>query len=143
MTQILGVPASFAFGRLAGRIGAKKGILLGIGVYALISVGGYFISRPIHFWMLAAAVGLVQGGTQALSRSLFASMVPKHKSAEFFGFYNISGKFAGVLGPAVFALVAQFTRSGRLAVVSLLFFFLVGGTLLFFVNVDKGREAAS
>jgi len=143
LTQIIGVPASFGFGRLAGRIGAKRGILIGIAVYTLIAASGYFISKPLHFWLLAGTVGLVQGGTQALSRSLFAAMVPREKSAEFFGFYNISGKFAGVLGPVVFATVGQFTQSSRLAVVSLLVFFIVGGLLLLKVNVDEGRAHAT
>ncbi|MCK5145120.1 MFS transporter [bacterium] len=143
VTQILGVPASLAFGRLADNIGAKKGILIGIAVYALIAIGGFFITRPLHFWILAAMVGLVQGGTQALSRSLFASMLPKDKSAEFFAFYNISGKFAGVAGPVIFAIVGQLCKSGRYAILSLLFFFIVGGIILMKVDVEEGRKLSS
>lgn len=142
MTQILGIPLTFWFGRQADRIGAKKSILMALGVYMIISVGGYFMTQAIHFWILAFLVGLVQGGTQGLSRSLYGSMVPKSKSAEFFGFYNISGKFAGVMGPAVFAFVGQLSKTSRLGILSLIFFFLVGGLLLLKVDVEEGMQAA-
>ncbi|MCJ7811733.1 MFS transporter, partial [bacterium] len=95
-----------------------------------------------HFWILAFFVGLVQGGTQALSRSLYGSMVPKKKSAEFFGFYNISGKFSGIAGPVVFGLIGQLTQSSRLGILSLVFFCVVGGLLLIPVNVEEGRRIA-
>ena len=140
LTQIVGIPFSLWFGRLAGRISVKKAIFVGLGVYVMISVGGYFMTKAVHFWILAFMVGLVQGGTQGLSRSLYASMVPKKKSAEFFSFYNISGKFAGILGPAVFGLVGQIAGSSRLGILSLIFFFVVGGFLLFKVNVEEGKR---
>jgi UMF1 family MFS transporter len=134
LIQFVGIPCSLLFGKLAGKIGAKRSILIGLGVYVLISIGGYFMTKAIHFWILAFVDGLVMGGTQGLSRSLFASLVPKNKSAEFFSFYNISGKFAGIAGPAVFALVGQFTGSSRLGILSLLFFFVTGGVLLLMVK---------
>ncbi len=140
LTQIVGVPFSLWFGRLAESISVKKAIFVGLGVYVMISVGGYFMTKAVHFWILAFMVGLVQGGTQGLSRSLYASMVPKKKSAEFFSFYNISGKFAGILGPAVFGLVGQIAGSSRLGILSLIFFFVVGGFLLFKVNVEEGKN---
>ena len=140
LTQLVGIPFSLWFGKLAGRISAKRAIFVGLGVYIIISVGGYFMTKAVHFWILAFMVGLVQGGTQALSRSLYASMVPKKKSAEFFSFYNISGKFAGILGPAVFGLVGQLTKSSRLGILSLIFFFVVGGGLLLKVNVEEGKR---
>ncbi|MBN1894888.1 MFS transporter [bacterium] len=130
LTQAVGIPCSIGFGKLADRIGSKSGILAGLGVYILISVGGFLMTKAWHFWALAGSVGLVQGGTQALSRSLFASLLPKDRSAEFFSFYNISGKFAGILGPAVFGLVGQATGNSRLGILSLLFFFITGGFLL-------------
>jgi MFS transporter, UMF1 family len=139
LTQIVGVPFSIGFGKLAGRIGAKRCILIGIGAYGLISIGGFFMTRAVHFWILAGMVGLVQGGTQALSRSLFGAMVPRSKSAEFFGFYNISGKFAGILGPAVFGLVGQLAKTSRLGILSLVFFFVIGGILLSRVDVEEGK----
>ncbi len=142
LTQVLGVPFTLGFGKLAGYIGAKKAILLGLCVYVGVTIGGYFITKAIHFWILAFFVGLVQGGTQALSRSLYGSMVPKKKSAEFFGFYNISGKFAGIAGPAIFGLVGQLTQSSRLGILSLVFFFIIGGLLLLPVNIEEGRRIA-
>lgn len=143
LTQILGIPFTLGFGKLAGRIGARRAILLGLCVYIGVTIGGYFITKAIHFWILAFFVGLVQGGTQALSRSLYGSMVPKRKSAEFFGFYNISGKFAGIVGPAVFGLVGQLTRTSRLGILSLVFFFVAGGLLLRRVDVEEGRRVAN
>jgi UMF1 family MFS transporter len=136
LTQFIGIPCSIAFGRLAGRIGAKRGILIGLAVYLGIAVGGFFISRAWHFWVLAACVGLVQGGTQALSRSFFATMIPKSRSAEFFSFYTISGKFAGILGPTVFALTSQLAGSSRFGILSLVLFFLAGGAILIRVKSD-------
>lgn len=140
--QFIGIPFAFLFGRLAGKIGAKRSVLFGLAVYAGISVGGYFMSTALHFWILAVLVGFVQGGTQALSRSIFGSMVPKARSAEFFGFYNVSSKFAGIVGPAVFALVGQIMGSSRLSIVSLLVFFVLGGVLLSLVDVEEGVMAA-
>lgn len=142
LVQFVGIPCTFLFGTIAKRIGAKSGILAGIGIYTIIVIAGYFISSPIHFWILAFMVGLVQGGTQALSRSLFGDMIPKLKSAEFFSFYNISGKFAGVVGPAVFALVGQLTHSSRLGILALVFFFVLGGLLLIRVDVEAGKRIA-
>ncbi|MBN2383484.1 MFS transporter [bacterium] len=138
LTQFVGIPCSFAFGRLARRIGTKNSIYLGLIIYTFIAMGGYFMSRPGHFWLLAALVGLVQGGTQALSRSLFAAMSPKAHSAEFFGFYGMSSKFAGIVGPFVFAVVGQMSGSSRLSIVVLVVFFIGGGLLLSQVDVDQG-----
>jgi UMF1 family MFS transporter len=95
-----------------------------------------------HFWSLAVLAGFVQGGSQALSRSQFGSMTPKSKSAEFFGFYNVSSKFAGIFGPFVFALAGQLMGGGRFGIISLVVFFVGGGALLFFVNEDEGRRVA-
>jgi len=142
MVQFIGIPFTFLFGWLAGKLGTKPSILLALGVYAIISVAGFFMTEAWHFWALAVLVGLVQGGSQALSRSLFGSMTPKSKSAEFFGFYNVSSKFAGIFGPFVFALVGQIMTGGRFGILSLIVFFIVGGGLLLFVNVDEGRRVA-
>lgn len=142
LTQLIGIPCAFAFGWLADRIGAKQAILLGLGVYTGISIGGFFMHSPVHFWILAGLAGLVQGGTQALSRSLYASMIPKERSAEFFSFYNISGKFAGVIGPAVFGLVGQIAKNSRLGILSLVFFFVAGGILLLKVKTETSPSPA-
>ncbi len=130
LVQFVGIPFSFLFGRLAGRIGARPGILIGLAVYSVISVGAFFLSEPWHFWVLALLVGTVQGGTQALSRSLFLSLTPRERSAEWFGFYSVSSRFAGIAGPLLFGLVSQSVGSSRFGIASLLFFFVAGGLLL-------------
>ncbi len=142
MTQFVGIPFSLAFGRLAGYIGAKNSIFIGLISYTLISIGGYFMQTALHFWTLAFFVGVVQGGTQALSRSFFGSMLPKAKTAEFFGFYGMSSKLAGIAGPLLFAVVSQIAGSSRLSIVSLIVFFILGGALLSLVNERKGVCAA-
>jgi UMF1 family MFS transporter len=142
MTQFVGIPFSFAFGRLAKYIGTKNSILLGLFVYTMISIGGYFMETALHFWILAFLVGTVQGGTQALSRSLFGSMLPKSKTGEFYGFYGMSSKFAGIVGPLVFAIVSQIAGSSRLSILSLIVFFILGAFLLSRVDEKKGIENA-
>jgi UMF1 family MFS transporter len=142
LTQFVGIPFSLFFGRFSGRIGTKRSIMIGLGWYALIAVGGYFMSQAWHFWALAFAVGMVQGGTQALSRSLFGLMAPKARSAEFFGFYDISAKFAGIAGPALFAFVGQLTGSSRLGIVALIVFFIGGIFLLARVDEREGIRVA-
>lgn len=143
ITQFVGIPCAILFGRLGLRIGAKRAILLGIGVYALICPLAFFMKTAAHFYMLAAVVGLVQGGTQALSRSLFATMVPKRQSAEFFGFFSTGEKFAGILGPLLFGLVAQLGGGSRWGIVSVTLFFVVGAALLIRVNETEGRRVAT
>jgi UMF1 family MFS transporter len=142
LTQFIGIPFSLLFGKLPKRIGTKPSIYLALGVYTLISILGYFMTEAWHFWVLAAMVGLVQGGSQALSRSLFGAMVPKAKTAEFYGFYDISSKFAGIAGPAIFALVGQITGTSRLSIISLVVFFIVGGLILTKVNEKEGIRVA-
>ena len=143
MVQILAAPASIAFGRLAKPLGAKGTVLLGIAGYAGISVFAYFLERPWQFWALAALVALFQGGTQALSRSMFASLVPREKSGEMFGFYSVSEKMAGVVGPVMFGAVTQITHGGRLATLTLLPLFLGGAWLLSTVDLERGRKASA
>ncbi len=142
LTQFVGIPFSLLFGRFSGRIGTKRAIMLGLGWYTLITIAGYFMSQPWHFWVLAFAVGMVQGGTQALSRSLFGLMAPKARSAEFFGFYDISSKFAGIAGPALFALVGQLTGTSRLSIIALIIFFVGGIFLLTRVDEQEGIRVA-
>jgi len=142
MVQFVGIPFSFAFGWLAKRIGTKKSIYLSLGVYTLISIGGYFMYSAIHFWILGFAVALVQGGSQALSRSLYGRMVPKAQSAEFFSFFSVSGKLAGFFGPLIFGLVSQMMGNSRLGIVSLVIFFISGALLLTRVDEEKGIRVA-
>jgi UMF1 family MFS transporter len=142
LTQFVGVPFGFAFGMLADRIGAKPAVFLGLTVYAVITVLGYFMRTSTHFFALALMVGMVQGGTQALSRSLFASMIPREKSSEFFAFFGVFERYAGILGPALFAWVVGHTGTSRNAILSIIAFFVVGGIILTFVDVEEGRREA-
>jgi UMF1 family MFS transporter len=142
LVQLLGIPAAFAFAGVAGRIGAKRAVLAGLAVYAGVAVLAYYTRTAAHFWALAVLVGLVQGGTQALSRSLFASLVPRRMSGEFFGFFSVSDKVAGIFGPLVFGLVGAATGSSRGAVLSVIAFFVAGGALLAAVDVERGRREA-
>jgi UMF1 family MFS transporter len=142
LVQIVGIPFTFLFGMLAGRLGVKRSIFLGLGVYLVITLTGYYMKTIVHFMILAILVGMVMGGTQALSRSLFATMIPRHKSAEFFAFYGVFEKFAGIIGPAMFAAVIAATGASRNAILGLDAFFILGGILLAFVDVDLGRRAA-
>ena len=142
MVQFVGIPFAFLFGGLAGRIGARRAIFLGLAAYAGISVLGYFMRTATHFLILAALVGVVQGGTQALSRSLFASLIPRQKSGEFFGFFSVFEKFAGIFGPAFFSVAILLTGSSRAALLSIILFFVAGGWLLARVDVDQGQAEA-
>ena len=143
LVQFIGFPCTFLFGMLAGRIGAKHAIFLGLVAYAVISVLGYFMKNATHFYALAGLVGVVQGGTQALSRSLFASMIPPHKSGEFFGFFSVFEKFAGIFGPLIFAGTIAATGSSRNAMLSVIAFFVIGAVILAFVDIEEGRRAAA
>jgi UMF1 family MFS transporter len=142
MIQFVGIPFAFAFGRLAGVIGAKRSVFLALAVYTGISVLGYFLTTVWQFYLLGFLVGMVQGGSQALSRSLFASMIPRQRSSEFFAFWGVFEKFAGILGPAVFAYAIGETGSSRIAVLSVIVFFAAGALLLTQVDVEKGQRIA-
>jgi len=142
VVQFVGIPFSFLFGALAGRIGAKAGIFLALTVYTGISILAYFMTSSWQFFALAFLVGTVQGGSQALSRSLFARMIPKHKSSEYFGFFSVFEKFAGIAGPALFAVSVSIFGSSRAAVISVIFFFVCGGLVLTRVNVAEGEKRA-
>ena len=142
IVQFVGIPFSFLFGTLASRLGTKRSILLGLAVYTGICIYAYTIHTVTEFYLLAGMVAMVQGGTQALSRSLFASMVPKHKSGEFFGFYSVFEKFGGILGPAVFGIAVSTTGSSRSAILWVIAFFVVGGAMLMTVNIAEGERMA-
>ena len=142
IVQFVAVPATILFGMLAKWIGAKRSIFAGLLVFLIVSVIAFFMTTATHFYILAALIGLVQGGTQALSRSLFATLIPRYKSGEFFGFYSVFSKFAGIFAPFVFAGIIGATGSSRNAVLSVSLFFLVGGAVLLFVNVDEGARRA-
>jgi UMF1 family MFS transporter len=138
ITQFVGFPAALFFGWLGDRIGPRRGILIGLAVYAGITVYAYFLNTTAEFYTLAVVVGLVQGGVQSLSRSLFGRLVPAGKNAEFFGFFNMMGKFATVLGPLLIAVVAGVTHNARASIISLVLLFVVGGFLL--MRVPAGER---
>ena len=142
VVQLVGIPFSFLFGMLAGKIGAKRAIFLSLAVYLVISVVAYSMKTATQFFILAALVGTVQGGSQALSRSVFSTLVPKHKSSEFFAFFSVFEKFAGIFGPLLFSVMISLTGSSRDAILSIVVFFLVGGAILAFVDVEQGQRAA-
>jgi UMF1 family MFS transporter len=143
MVQFVGVPFSFLFGALAGRIGAKQAVFLALAVYTAISVLAFAMTTAWHFFVLAFLVGTVQGGSQALSRSLFARMIPKDKSSEYFGFFSVFEKFAGIAGPALFAASVTLFGSSRAALLSIVVFFALGALVLSRVDVTKGEAQAS
>ena len=142
LTQFVAWPCSLLAGRLAGRLGARPVLVGGLAVYAGICVLGYFMTTAWQFFVLAGLVGTVQGGCQALSRSLFTSMVPAGRTGEFFGFYATSGKLAGIAGPLLFAVVSQAVGSSRVSILVLVAFFVVGAMLLGRVDLQRGQAEA-
>lgn len=142
MVQLVGVPCSLAFGQLAGRQGARQAILVALGVYAGISVYACFLRTAPQFFVLAFLVATVQGGAQALSRSLFATLVPRNQAGEMFGFFGTFDRFGGAIGSFVFGLTLWRTGSSRPAILTLLLFFALGAFLLSRVDVERGRRLA-
>ena len=139
--QIMATFGALLFSRLAMKIGAKKAIMVGLALWSGVVVYAFFIQTAAQFFGLGIVVGIVLGGSQALSRSFYGSMVPEEASAEFFGFYTVFSKFSAIWGPATFGLVRQWLGSSRLAIISLIFFFVAGLILMAFVDVRKAREA--
>ncbi|NBD36060.1 MAG: MFS transporter, partial [Chloroflexi bacterium] len=142
LTQFVGIPFSLLFGKFGKKIGTKQAVMLGLGWYAFLTLIGYFMTSAWQFWALAFGVGMVQGGTQALSRSLYSQMAPKARSAEFFGFYDISSKFAGIVGPLLFGIISQLTGESRLSILAVMLFFIGGILLLTRVDEDEGKRIA-
>ena len=140
---------------LAKKIGAKQSLYIGIGGYAVITMVGFFMNQIWHFYALAVAIGLFQGGIQAISRSLYSRIIPKNKAAEFYGFFNLLGKFAAVIGPSMMGAIALLTRNARditlgsttlgnmgirYGVLSIILLFIVGGLLLRKVDIEEGKK---
>ena len=142
LTQFVGVPFAVLFGKLAKRVGPRSAIMLALAIYAGICAYAYFLRTETQFFVLAIGVGMVQGGAQALTRSLFASLIPQHKSAEFFGLFAFASKIAGFFGLAVFFAVGSLAGSNRPAVLALVGFFALGALLLSRVDVKAGRAVA-
>ncbi len=143
IVQFVAFPAALIYGWLASKIGAKTGIMVGITAYSFITLLGYFMTEAWHFYVLAILIGLFMGGIQALSRSLYTRIIPPDKSAEFFGFYNMLGKFAAIIGPALMGTIALVTGSARLSILSILLLFILGAFFLNKVDVKEGKRLAA
>lgn len=141
VTQVVAAPFAILYGRLAKRFSVKTMLYVGIFVYIAVCIYAFFLSTTLDFWILAMLVATSQGGIQALSRSYFAQLVPKEKSNEFFGFYNIFGKFASVMGPLLLAVTATLTGSSAYGVFSLVILFIIGGILLRMVPRPESEMA--
>ena len=141
-TQFIGFPAAIAFGRLGARFGAQRMILIGLAAYVFAAVWSYFIRYAWEFYVLAGLVGLVQGGVQLLSRSFFARIIPPAQSAEFFGFYNMVGRVATVVGPLLVGFTALATGSSRASILVIVVLFVAGGVLLLFVDEARAIGVA-
>ena len=142
ITQFVGFPAAIGFGRVGEKLGTKNGIFIAIAVYIGVCVWGYFMDREIEFYVLAVAIGLVQGGVQSLSRSFYAKMIPPESAARFFGFYDMLGKFAAVIGPFLMGLVAVMTGNPRYSIMAIIVLFVIGAIFLYFAR-EEGNVASS
>ena len=141
ITQFIGFPSAWLFGYLARKWKCKIPILICIGIYSLTVILATQTSKEIHFYLLASVIGLVQGGIQALTRSLFSKMIPSHQSGEYFGLFNLVGKFASILGPVIVAIGNQLTGSSQKGLLGLLILFISGGFLLLKVKEEPGLES--
>ncbi|KUJ83468.1 MFS transporter [Microbulbifer flavimaris] len=130
LVQFIGFPAAIAFGHLGNRIGPQRGIYIGLAIYTLVCIWGFFIRAPWEFFAIAVLIGLVQGGVQALSRSCYARLIPAEQSGQFFGFYNLMGKFAALIGPPLFGLFGTWFGDVRYSMLSLIILFAAGAILL-------------
>ena len=161
IVQFVGFPSALVFGKLGERWSVRKSIFLAIGIYMGVTMWGVMMTQKMEFYILAIVIGLVQGGIQALSRSYYSRLIPKNQAAEYYGFYNMLGKFAVIFGPALMGLVGlivkrilmppaptpeQMTAIGQLAsrwgIGSILILFIIGGILFYFVDEEKGRQQA-
>ncbi|QTH39914.1 MFS transporter [Cohnella sp. LGH] len=142
ITQFVGFPASLLFGKLADKLGSKKMLYSSLVIYLIIVLLGYFMTSALHFYLLACMVGLVQGGSQATSRSIFSKMIPPGRNAEFFGFLSFTSRFFSFGGPLVFGIVKLLSDSSRSALLAVAFFFVAGLILLTFVDLAKGEKEA-
>lgn len=143
MVQFIGFPAALVFNWFASKIGPKNAVLIAIIFYTVGTCFAYFMTTRLHFFLLAGMIGLFQGGIQALSRSLFSRLVPEGKEGEFFGFYNMLGKFAAVIGPILLGTVTLVTGDVRIGLLSIVALFIAGGLVLLRVDFDEGERLAS
>ncbi|MCK5786570.1 MAG: MFS transporter [Candidatus Sabulitectum sp.] len=141
LTQFIGFPGSIYYGRLAGKLGSRKALLVGLAGYIAVVLYAWRMTETWQFWILAGAVGLLQGGVQAISRSFYSVLIPREHASEYFGFFSISSRFASILGPLMFAVIGDITGSTRNSIISISVFFIAGGILLLTVK-DHGNQHA-
>ena len=142
MVQFVGIPFAFLFGSLGSKIGTKRCIFIAISVYALATVLAYFMTSVVHFFILAFLIAMVQGGAQALSRALFARLIPRDRTSEFFGFFAVAERFATVFGPAIFTISVMLTGNSKSAILAILGLFVAGAWVLSLVDEKQGERAA-
>lgn len=140
LVQIVAIAGALIFSKIAKHIGARRAVMISLVLWSGVVIYGYFIHSAMEFFVLGMIVGIVLGGTQALSRSFYGAMIPESASAEFYGFYSVFSKFSAIWGPFTFGLIKQITGTARLAIISLMVFFVVGLILLAFVNDEKAKE---
>jgi len=162
IVQFVGFPAALVFGKLGQRWGVRKSIYLAIAIYMGVTVWGTMMTKKMEFYILAMVIGLVQGGIQALSRSYYSRLIPRNREAEYYGFYNMLGKFAVIFGPALMGIVGLIVRrilmppsptpeqlaaigqlASRWGIASILILFVLGAVLFYFVDEEKGKEQAA
>ncbi|MGG3453966.1 MFS transporter [Paenibacillus rhizolycopersici] len=142
ITQFVGFPSTILLGKAATRLGPKRMLIASLGIYVLIVLLGFGMSGALHFYILAVMVGLVQGGSQSISRSILSDLMPPNRTGEFFGFVNITSKFSSIFGPFAFGLIGQWTGNPRLGILSLLLFFALGIAVVAKLNLVQGRADA-
>ena len=142
ITQFVAFPAALGYSAFGKRIGVRQALMVAIAAYIIIAILGFFMTKVLHFYLLAICIGLFQGGIQALSRSYYTRLIPKERSAEFFGFFNMLGKFAAIIGPALMGIVTLITGSTRMGILSLILLFVGGFLLLRKVDEQKGQAEA-
>lgn len=139
LTQFVGFPSALLFGWLGEKIGADRGILIGLAVYVLTSIWAYYLQSVWQFYAMAVLIGLVQGAVQSLSRSYYGRLIPADKPGEFFGLFNMVGRFAAIIGPLLAGTVVLAGGNPRLEIIAIVPLFLLGGGLFYFVRTDAGR----
>ncbi len=139
LVQVVAIGGALIFGKLANHIGAKQAVMVSLVLWSGVVIYGYLIHSATEFFILGMVVGLVLGGTQALSRSFYGAMIPEQASAEFYGFFSVFSKFSAIWGPFIFGFIRQITGTSRLAIISIMVFFIGGLVLLAFVNEEKAK----
>ena len=140
LVQFVAFPATLIYSRFASKIGIKNALYTAILGYTLITIFGAFVSKEWHFYVIAVFIACFQGGIQALSRSLYSRIIPKNQAAEFFGFYNMLGKFAAIIGPPMMGYIGLITGNPRIGILSIVILFILGGFILTKVDLQEGER---